>query len=62
MQTRPSTIYIRRCGIKRRTLRCWLAFLILWILLLCCGVGGLLSLLLAAATSIVFNLWLTRSI
>ncbi len=47
MQSRPSTVYIRKCRVKRRTVRCVLLYALVMILLLCCGVEFLLSALLS---------------
>lgn len=60
MQTRPSTICVRKCRIKRRTMRNALIFAVVAILLLCCGVDFLLSLLFSGATVIVVRLFVLK--
>lgn len=57
MQTRPSVVYFRRRCYKRRSLRCWLVFLCCLLLLVCCEVHFLLSLILAGIVTLVFRLW-----
>ncbi len=56
MQSRPSTVYIRKCCVKRRTLRCVLLFFMVWILLMCCQVNFLLSLVLSGVSVVIVRI------
>ncbi len=60
MQTRPSMVCIKKGSIKRRTLRSALIFAVVAIILLCCGVDFLLSLLFSSATVIVVRLFVFK--
>ena len=58
MQKRPSVVYVRRRCIRRRSIRCWLVFLIGFTLLLLCGASFVFSLVLAALATLVFRIWI----
>ena len=58
MQTRPSTIYIRRCCVKRRTVRYTFLFILLMVIMLLCDLGFVTSLLISgAAVALVKLIW-----
>jgi len=56
MQTRPSTVYVRKCCVKRKTLRCVLLFVFVAMILLCCDVNFLTAMLLSGASVIVVRI------
>ena len=58
MQTRPSVVYFRRRCYKRRSLRSWLIFLCFLLLLLCCKMSFILSLILAGILTLIFRIWI----
>ncbi|HWS28967.1 MAG TPA: hypothetical protein VN512_02510 [Clostridia bacterium] len=60
VQRRPSTIYINKRCVRRGPFRNGLVFFITLLLLLCCGVEFLLSLLLSGATVVVFAVVIKR--
>lgn len=47
MHRRPCVVRIRSCKVKRRSIRLTLIYLSVLIVLLCCGAGFLISVLLA---------------
>lgn len=60
MRTRPSMICMKKGSIKRRTMRSALTFAIVAIILLCCGVDFLLSLLFSGITVVVVRLFVFK--
>ena len=47
LQRRPATVYVKKRCVKRKSIRCAMLFVLIMILLLCCGVNFLLALLLS---------------
>jgi len=62
MQRRPAMVHIRKKCIRRRTLRNWLLFLSLLVLLCCWGVKLLLAMVLSGAVLIVVRMLLRYEI
>ncbi len=60
IQKRPSTIYINNRCVRRGPFRNGLVFFITLLLLICCGVEFVLSLLLSGATTVVFAVVIKR--
>lgn len=58
MHRRPSVVYVRRRCIRRRSIRCWLVFLLALTLLLLCEASFMFSLILAALCTLVFRVWI----
>ncbi|MEG1548585.1 MAG: hypothetical protein RR232_01370 [Clostridia bacterium] len=61
MQTRPSTVYIKRKCVKRRSLRSTLVFIGVLLLLLSIEVDTLLALIIAGAVMLSARYWLARN-
>ena len=56
LQRRPATVYVKKQCVKRKSIRCAMLFVLIMILLLCCGVNFLLALLLSGATVITIRI------
>ena len=56
LQRRPATVYVKKQCVKRKSIRCAMLFVLIMILLLCCGVNFLLALLLSGAAVITIRI------